>query len=212
MADNSGMMKDRICYLILVGALLVLSSAVVSAFGIVSRYDSATMPLEMYPGQSVDTYFKIQNSESSEITIESSLQMGSEIAKMTSGTTYKIPANDQREVNLRVTVPRDAPIGSEYIVKGVFNQIGGDAKSEGMLQFVINVKKDFKVVVVPKPEGEGMSTVMIVLLVLSIVIVLVIIWLVLKGRKQKEMAPVKSQLAEGSVKTEKKAKSKKNIK
>ena len=88
-------MKKTFCSALFI-VLLIFSTSFGSGFGI-SGPHSKDFPLKMNSGQTIDTYFKIQNTMSNTgiLKIEAILEEGSEIATFLDGPIYNIPAGEQ---------------------------------------------------------------------------------------------------------------------
>jgi Na+-transporting methylmalonyl-CoA/oxaloacetate decarboxylase gamma subunit len=159
--------------------------------------------IEAYAGETVTRQIAIQNliEGSPNIKMEGSVEEGQEVLSLPK-KLMDVPSGEIVMVPLRITIPEGTPIGTEYSAVIKYATVKTEDEGGGMVSFVSNLKKRINIVVVEKPEGykPERNYTTIVLLVLSIIIILVIIWLVLKNRKQKEMAPVKSQLADGKKK------------
>lgn len=178
---------------------LILINYVSAGFlGVVSKYSEIDPPVELYPGQSIDTYFVIQNVEvdSSGITVESSITQGSEIARITSGSRYNVEGGEQKQVDARITIPEDAVIGTEYTVEALFKQVAeeGTGGEEGTgIGFAFNVDRSFRVKVVPKPaepiapvvEETRTGASAVWLWIVVIIVVVLIVWWIIMARKKK---------------------------
>lgn len=174
---------------ILIGILITLG--LVSAFGIGIAYN-VDNPLEINPGQSVDVPIRLQGAVSDgNITLVAKIENGSEIAKiMDSSNNYIVDSSKVigAMVNLRVSVPENAPIGTEYIV--TINYRDATPKQGGTVGLSLSISNTFKVVVTspiqeptPTPVSSGMSTTTIILLIASIIVVIAIIWFLIKKKK-----------------------------
>jgi len=185
--------------------LFVISNPFVTAeFGIASRYYE-NRPLEIAPGQTIDAFFLIQNTigETRDITVEATLIQGSEIASFIDGPTYDVSAGEQVKANLRIEVPENAPIDSEYDIEALFKQVSAQAEGEGTIQFVINVGKRFKVIVIAPSGEESQQTespiktnnilLCSILGILSLLILIISITIYLLIKKEKEESSVSSQ-------------------
>jgi hypothetical protein len=198
--------------LILIIIPLILSimsiSLVTAGFGVASRY-SENDPMVISPGETVDTYFKIQNTirETADVTIRATITKGSEIASITSGETYTLSADEQKIVNVKVTAPTSVPIGTEYTVEALFEQTSGESTG-GTVQFIVNVDREFKVIIAEKQvppqipiqetpnQPSGLSTTAVILIILVLLLIIAIIVILLKKKpSQLSQIPTKSNTA-----------------
>jgi len=188
--------KKIICleFSVLVGVLITLG--LVNAFGAGLSY-SVDDPLKLNPGQSADVLIGLQGSVSDgDLLVFAEIEQGSDIAKIAdSSSTYLVNSSKDigAVVNLKVSVPENAPVGTEYIVKVRYRDV--TSKEGGMVGIALSLSNSFKVVVVEKPREEapapapapevkeGMSTTMIIVLIVAIIIVIAIILLLIKKKK-----------------------------
>lgn len=172
--------KLRCLSIFLVLGVAFAGLAVVSAtgFGVVSQYSEENV-LEMYPGQTADAYFKVQNTipGAEPLRVEAVFLEGSEIASLVGSSEFDVAVGEQEQVDVRVSIPNDANIGGEYIVKLMFNQIS-PVGGEGSVQFGVNIGESFKVVVIEEPEGVS-SGGNFWIWVIAIIILVIIIWAVM---------------------------------
>jgi hypothetical protein len=139
--------------------ILIVSAGGVFALALSHPYWDKN-PLEMYPGQVKDVSFNIQNcvSKSSDcdqndIEAIASLEEGGEIVEIINGPDYFLPFGSADEnVILRVSIPTDAVVGTEYNVRFVVASSGGG--EEGTIQIETSYDAEFPVVVVAESEVE----------------------------------------------------------
>jgi hypothetical protein len=186
--------------------LIMLSVFVSAGFGIASYYTEVGDPLEIYPGQTVETYFKIQNTvdEGKEITVQGELTEGSDIARFTTGSSYDVEWGEQANVLVSLSAPDSAPIGKEYTVEALFKQVDdGEATEEGTgVSFKFNVDRSFTVRVVEEPPepvvtpparpqqtstSSGLGVWL--WLIVAVVAIVAVVW-IMKKRKKNEGSSV----------------------
>ena len=120
-------MNNFIKLLVLASVFLIISSTSVLAFGISSPYwgGSNPNPLKMYPGETKDVYFNLQNCPSLsdycpkvDEKVAVSFLEGSEIANLISGAEYLIPyGTADTYIHMQVSIPQCAIQGSSYNVE-----------------------------------------------------------------------------------------------
>ncbi|MFQ5531687.1 MAG: hypothetical protein ACE5ES_03675 [Candidatus Nanoarchaeia archaeon] len=172
---------------------IILTSFVSADFGVASQYYEGR-PLEINPGETVNTYFKIQNTvgETSDMVVEPILLNGSEISSFTSGTTYNIPAGEQVTANLEIKVPDNVKIGTEYTINVLFKPTSTPSE-EGTVQFVVNINKRFQVVVGEAKEERKTSSnlvwigLTIIIFILILLVLALIIYIVKRNRSQENL-------------------------
>ncbi|HLD15546.1 MAG TPA: hypothetical protein VJB94_03120 [Candidatus Nanoarchaeia archaeon] len=172
--------------------LLIVSFA--SAMAITAPYWPG-YPLYMNPGDSISLNYDIQNMVGEEdIVIEAEITEGSEIASLTGSDTYTVKINDGISIPFTVTIPRDAELGSKYMITASFHSASKDINKP--VQLSAKVIKSFEVfigepkkAITQEPTGQAVnekgrgssSTLMIILLV-----VVIVVWLFLRNKKGKK--------------------------
>jgi len=138
-------------------AILIVVTSNVLAFEISQPYWNES-PLEMYPGQTKDVMFNLQNCQSLsedcdkegvEVIVE--LEEGEEIAEIINGPDYFLPfGSTNQNIIVRIIIPASVPVGTEYNVKFVAISIG----DEESLAIQIENKYDveFPVIIVAETE------------------------------------------------------------
>ncbi len=176
----------------LIVAVVLMSAVQVSAFGITSMYWKER-PLELKPGEIRDVTLELQNMVGTDaITLEGKMVSGGDIAKITDeNLTYYVPAGSKDVlVHLTITVPGDAPLGTEYNIGVSFLEVtrGGQGVAMGS-----EIEKYFPVIVrlpeVPEATpvaGEKMSAWLIVLIIVIVIIIALVILLLIKQTKKKK--------------------------
>jgi len=149
------MNTKNIKLLIFLTLLVALISTNVKAFGITSFYTDQ-QPLVMNPGESKDVYLELQNmAGDSDMEVRAELVSGSEIAVISDKKLeYPVPLGKKDvKVNLKITIPVDALIGTSYSVGLKFREI--EPATGGMISFGGEIAKVFPIVVgkvLPKEE------------------------------------------------------------
>ncbi len=132
---------------------LFLGVSFVSAFSVATIYSDG-YPLRMHPGDVKETFFLLRNviEGDSDVAIKSELTKGSEIAKLIDGPkSYDVLFGEEAEVPVRIEIPKDAEIGTNYKVSAVFKPYSKESNL-GNIQFVVNIGKSFPVLVVAERE------------------------------------------------------------
>ncbi len=165
---------------------LVFAFTIVSAFGISSSYFEGN-PLVLGPGESKDVSLALQNNiGDKDLSFTASVSDGdSGIAKIINKKDkYKVPfGTENTAIDLRVSIPNTALIGTEYSVSVNLNQVR-DTEG-GMLEVSGNIMKTFPVLVGEVVEAEtGKNTLLIIVILISILaIILIIGYLIFRKKK-----------------------------
>jgi len=164
-----------------------------SAFGIAVSYWEPDNVLRLEPGDSTEISFRLQNAgvDALDITLMAELVEGGEIATITDKSTeYFIPAGSEGvRTNILVSIPIDAPLGTEYKIAIGYTQI---AEDEGqMVQVAARIVQNIPVivgeesVVVEEPQLAPSPRVsLIVWIILGILVALAILYFLLKRKKK----------------------------
>ncbi len=169
--------------------LLSLASFNAAGFGIVMPYWEGR-PLTVQPGETRDVALKLQNVGEEDLKLEVRLTEGSEIARITDKSlTYTVlGGNTDTRINLRISVPQNDTIGTQYRVGVSIKDIS--SKGSGMVQLTNTIDKSFDVVVgsespvpkaepveTPKPtEGLSLLTILVVIAVLAVIAVALLLF------------------------------------
>ena len=178
------------------GIMTLMLCSLVSAIAVSAPYTPKS-PLSMYPGESKTFTLTLQNMAGEEdVKFDASVAQGSEIVSLVRGNKeYLVPIGSNNvPVEVKVKVPKNAEVGTEYLAQVKFEPIPLGTEEEGMVQLALGISGYFKVNVVEKPEGvkEGLSTTTwIIILVILIVLVLVGIWM---AKKKKPVTPTTKQI------------------
>ena len=136
---------------ILLVAFALISSPIVMAMGVTSPYWD-DRPLRMYPGETQNIQFELQNMIGDEdVQIRAEVAGGQEIAKLTDkNNIYSVPLGTKdAKVNVRITVPETAKAGDIIRVDLSFTTVA-NSKS-GQLRLGSAFESKFSVVVTEKP-------------------------------------------------------------
>lgn len=181
--------KNRMLFLILnVFVVIAFVSSASAALGV-----AYANPIYMYPGESKDTFFILQNADSAgdrEDLIVDVLPSDSPIATFTDrNLRYNLPYGAETRVNIRLDVPENARIGARYTISALFKP--SVAVVSGGAQIVGNIRSSFDVVVVEKPAQVAVTTpeeakagVNIWLWIIVIIIIVIFLWVLLKSKKK----------------------------
>ena len=180
---------------LLVGSLLmVMLSFFVSALGI----GSDGSKLQLYPGETRDTSFLLQNygAESSNIVVEATVEEGSEYISFPDGNSFSVSANGNFVVPVRYSISESAKIGDIYSVKVLFRVVSedvGSGKESGgtSIEFAVNPRVVIEIEVAPKNVREQVpivaeektsagSTVWI--WILAVLVLIIIAWMIWKKK------------------------------
>ena len=135
--------------------LIILMSSLTMAFGVAIPYwDSPEWyPLNLAPGESTIVQLTLQNTGDDNMTVKASIT-GSSIAQIDDkNNEYTVPSGEiNKVVNIKVEIPEDAKIGTNYKVTASFQEVSSEDK--GMISFAGAFTVDFPVKVVGKEDSE----------------------------------------------------------
>jgi len=152
--------------------LIALSIPLVMAFGVVTPYWKEN-PLIMYPGESKEVSFNLQNMVGDkDYAIRVALLESSNIALITDASTdYLIRAKtDTTYVHMIVSIPSDAAIGAVYPITMSFSTI--TAGNEGV-SLGSSIEKSFNVVIgkeIAKPAIPAYTWIIVAVIIVIIVL------------------------------------------
>ena len=145
------------------GLLLVLTMALslVSAVGVATSYWDDN-PLKLAPGESTTVSLRLQSDSTNETLLN--VTIDSSIAKLMDGSQYTVASGVKNvPVNIRVEIPKDAPVGTKYNVVVSFQEVSSG--EGGMLRVAQGITSKLPVLVVGQEESSlagqkqsGMST------------------------------------------------------
>ncbi len=190
--SNGGKINKELAIITLI-VLSVLISSYATAFAVSSTYWSEN-PLTLYPGETKDFSFTLQNlAGSEEVKLKAMITQSSEVVSIIDPTNiYSVPAGRKTSVNLRVVIPEGTSVGKVYPFEIVFTTVA--ETEQGAFGIGSSIKQSFNVEVVEKPKPaeevlpqekpeEKISTWVTIGVV--ILILLVVIVIILKKRKKK---------------------------
>lgn len=173
--------------------LVVLS---LLAYPIIAIGVGGMSEFEVYPGETKDVSFDIQNflEGSSDVVIEASILQGAEVVSLAGGNRVDVLSGTYTNFPFRIKVPSNAAIGAVYPASILFRTV--EVKEVGKeggggAQIVNNVERLFNIKVVEKPavieeskaesiRGTG-STVWIWILI--VIVIIIIAWMILRKKK-----------------------------
>ena len=180
-------MKQKITYKkisIIFVAIIILSSSVF-AFAVSSQY-YADNPLYIKPGDSVDTFFTLQNHAGiNDVTVQAQITKGADITVITDSNPdniYLIPLGGKTKVNFRITIPADAKIGDKFPITMIFSSLSSN--DGGPIALGSNIGKGFDVIAgedidfreIPTPPEEPKNNTFWVYIIIGVVILIIIIF------------------------------------
>ena len=175
---------------LLIGIMTVMLCSLVSALGVASLYGDSSI-LKMSPGESKDVVITLESSaEEGNLDIQAEITQGSEIVSLIDGPQYSVVLGELTRSNIKVQIPEDADLDTEYIISVTYGEIGATG-GEGTVGLVTTATKDINVLVVSEPEtepSEGVSTIWY--WIIAIVIIAIIAWILIK-KKSSTSVPVK---------------------
>jgi len=194
--------RNLILYILACLVIFLVGTTSVFAYGISSPYTEKT-PLKMYPGQTKEVAFNLQNCpslgdycEKEDVNVVVSFEEGNEIAEIISGLEYNVPyGTADTNIILKVSIPEDGNVGDSYNVKF---SIGAAPSGEegGNVQLGVRYNVDFPVNVVAKeeaptepvasiekPEAEKISIGKIAIIILIVVAVIAVVYFLLRKKK-----------------------------
>lgn len=177
--------------LVLIWIIAMLSVNLAAALGVSSPYWNEN-PLKMYPGESREVPFVLVNGINEPTTsAKILLSNGSNIAKITSKTSYTLqPGDNNQVIKLKIDIPQSAKISDSYDVGFVvrYTPEGG----EGTVKLDVEYKVNFPVNIVsredasalPEETGEAPSkTSMWIFLAVLAVLVIIAFLIILRYKK-----------------------------
>ncbi len=185
---------NNIRIILMIAMFFLVSTSSVLAFAISAPYSKNT-PLKMYPGETKDVSFVMQNLQgNADENVVVSLLEGKEIADITSGNNYLVRlGTSDTQVKLRINVPSDVA-GKTYNVK--FSVQSSPGGKEGNIQLGVGYNVDFPVIVMEKsaapaptpqeieqPQENSTWAVWVIAIIIAIVIIIIlVIWFWRKER------------------------------
>ncbi len=173
---------------LVIGILLIMLCSLVSALTVSSLYGkSEANVLQMYPGESKDIILTVESSdEDGDLNLKAEIIEGSVIVSLINGPEYSLLAGENIVSNLRVEIPEDATLGTEYTMKVHYSKISEEAvEGGGSVILSLSTTKTINVLVIEKTTEtpEGISTTWIILGIILIVAVIAVIYFISKSKK-----------------------------
>jgi len=143
--------------------------------------------LEMSPGESKDVIIDLKSYQTEgDIIIKAEITQGSEIAMLIDGPEYSVSSEEFIATTLKVQIPEDTELGTEYLIGVKYFNVAPPA-SEEQVPLTVSLVKTINVLVIEEPteiKGEGISTTWMILGIVLIAIVIALIWFVVKNKKE----------------------------
>lgn len=155
--------KIKSLQFLIAGAVFIfMLSASVSAFAV--GFESNE--LRLYPGEVYDSAFSLQNYgiNSSDITVEATVEEGGEYITFTEGNRFDVLANNNAAAPIKIKIPTNARVGDSYPVKILFNVISGDVGGSGVeaggtsVGFAFSYRREITLKIVPEVTEEKPTT------------------------------------------------------
>lgn len=171
----------------LIGLIVLICISNISAFAISSDYWSG-YPLKMYPSQSQNVSFVLENLDStSNLNLRAVITAGSDILRASdSSSTYNVLAGQEGVANFVATLPADAKPGQVYPVTIDFTEVKNSASGEFGFGTAIGQSFDVIAISPSAPQPTGMSTTLIFCIIAGIVVLAVIIFVILRKTKKRK--------------------------
>ena len=170
----------------------VIGGCFVSAtnFGVSIPYNEER-PLTVYPGEVKDVQvgLRVRSDEESLVVRAEFLDNAGIASLVDDSLAYSLFSKEPVFVNVKLTVPENAIVGSEYAIMLRFTDIA-HSEDKGMVGLRTGAVISLKANVVEKPEelaevNVGIMVLLLALIVLILVII-VVIWFVVKKREKKK--------------------------
>ncbi|MBS3099430.1 hypothetical protein J4462_04410 [Candidatus Pacearchaeota archaeon] len=187
---KSNIVKREVMFLTLM-LIVVLISPIVLSYGVLTEF-TEDKPMHILPGESGETYMKIQNTgpqAKNDISVSVKLIDDGGIASI-DRSIYNVPAGEQLIIPINVKIPTDADVGKEYvIIYGVTP--ASPEEGDGTVTFGIGYEGDFKIKIVDQIISVGGSDIgtektassNLIIWIIVIVVILLLFWF-LFGRKK----------------------------
>ncbi|MEM4259393.1 MAG: hypothetical protein QXS38_01350 [Candidatus Pacearchaeota archaeon] len=153
---------------------LMISLALVSAFGVSSPYWVGN-PMIAYPGMTSEVSLNLQNiaNPTGDVIAVMKVVQGSEIASLTR-SEYEVKQGSTTDVPLRIKIPSDAAIGSNYRVVVDLKTKGGS--TDGMVGLATGMVVGFDIIVQEKPiSAETNKTAWYLGVAIAVVLLIIIV-------------------------------------
>jgi len=183
--------KKCIEILLVTGIVFIMLCSLVSAIGFSYGYGKKNL-LTVYPGETKIVQIPLQTIKTEEIRAKVILLDDGGIASI-EDKEYLISSEKEGIVDVRLVIPNDAVVGSEYTVTLEFREINPTA-GEGTVGLVASIAGlDMHAYVIERPAEEepeqpaeeGLGATWLLLLVIVVVAVIAITYFIIKNRRNK---------------------------
>jgi len=150
------------------------------AFAVSSQYYDNN-PLYMKPGESVETFFTLQNvAGETNITVKAEITDGKNIVELSDvSDIYIVPKGEKTRVNFKVMAPSDSKIGDKFPLTIMFKTV--TSQGENPIALSSSIGKGFEVIIgepsrveeVPIKKNNYLWIDLIVVLIVVIIFVLI---------------------------------------
>jgi len=166
--------NKKICMTTII--LIILSISFISAFGVSTSYWKGN-PLSIAPGDTKTISLRLQNiGTDDDITVRAVLTDGFEIAS-TEEKNYLVRAGTKdTEVPVKISIPLDTPLGTEYRVTVSFKTITPGGTGGVVLGTAIDTSFDVLVAEVEAEEGVNVTLIVISLILIIAIFILIYIF------------------------------------
>ena len=175
--------------------LVLFFSNFADAFGFFHSY-TKDRPLTVYPGEVKDAQIILTTgTENKDMTIKAELLENGGIASI-ENSEYKISPGKDAVVNIKLSAPKNATIGSEYTIKIKFSEISSEKKPEN--KGTVDLKKGLVVSLKPrvierlKEEKPGFNWIILGIVFIVFATIVLVVWFVLKNRRNRDSKSLNS--------------------
>ena len=166
--------NKKICMTTII--LIILSISFISAFGVSTSYWKGN-PLSIAPGDTKTISLRLQNiGTDDDITVRAILADGFEIASTEEKDYLVRNGTKDTEVPVKISIPLDTPLGTEYRVTVSFKTITPGGTGGVVLGTAIDTSFDVLVAEVEKEE-KGVNVVLIVISLILIISIFILIYI-----------------------------------
>jgi len=172
---------------LIVFVVLLVNTSFILALAVNSPYYNSN-PLKAYAGQEKEIVFDVYNCPSMSDTCDKEdivatvlLEEGSEIAEITSGSSYNLDFGDSGKIKMKISIPSNAAMNEEYLIRMTVQSVPkGDGVRMGVkynVEFPVivtdasNVPEDY----VPNTQTKSENTNYIFLIIILIIVIMILI-------------------------------------
>lgn len=184
MAINKQKNRKLLGSLLILGFLIISFCFLVSGLGFSNIYYE-TNPLVIAPGETKNIQLTLSSITPAKAKV--SITEGGEIATITD-ETGEYDVSNSAAVNIRVSIPDNAPEGTQYkvdlIARDVTPTAGGSVVFAGETGAAVYVLVQTPVITASEtPQEEGIGTGWIILAVIAVIILIIVIYYIIKKRR-----------------------------